>query len=137
MADRDRPYADDGGAAVVDFVMVSVLLVFLLFAVLQVAVYVYSKNVIGAAAADGARYGANAGVDPTEGGRRADALIGTGLNPEIAAAIPCTGSASVDAASGLPVTTVRCHGHLKLLFLPLSAPITIDVRSSALREQTP
>ena len=67
----------DGGAAVIEFVMMSVLLVFLLFAVLQVAVYFYARNIVAASAADAARYAANAGVDPASGGPRADALIRT------------------------------------------------------------
>ena len=46
-----RRRADDG-AAVVDFVLISTLLVFLLFAVLQVAVYFYARNVVAASAAD-------------------------------------------------------------------------------------
>jgi hypothetical protein len=55
---------DERGAAVVDFVLMSVLLVMLLFAVLQVAVYFYARNVVAASAADAARYAAAEGVDP-------------------------------------------------------------------------
>ena len=34
----------------------------------------------------------------------------------------------------LAVTTVHCSGHIRLLFSPLRMPLTIDVRSSVLRE---
>ena len=54
--DRER------GGAVVEFVFVSVLVVVLLLAVLQVAVYVHVRNVVTASAQEGARFAANADV---------------------------------------------------------------------------
>jgi Flp pilus assembly protein TadG len=133
---RPRP-RDDAGAAVVDFVFMSVLLVLLLLGVLQTAVYFYARNVVAASAADAARYAAAAGVDPAAGGRRAEDLIRSSLGGDRAASIQCTGAASVDRTSGLPTTTVRCAGRLRLFFLPLHLPLTIDVASSALKEQQP
>jgi hypothetical protein len=127
----------DRGAAVIDFVMMSVLLVFLLFAVLQVAVYFYARNIIAASAADAARYAANAGVDPASGGPRADELIRHGLGSGTGDRIPCHGGTTTDPATGLTVATVHCRGRLKLTFLPLSLPLWIDVRTSALKEGTP
>jgi hypothetical protein len=47
------------------------------------------------------------------------------------------GAAAVDGASGLPTATVHCTGRLRLLFLPLHLPLTIDVTSSALKERQP
>ena len=128
---------DDGGAAVVDFVMISVLLVFLLFAVLQVAIYFYARNVAAASAADAARYAAAEGVSPGAGGARAATLVHQGLDEGDAAGIRCTGTPGRDAASGLAVTTVHCQGRIRLLFLPLRLPLTIDVTSSVLRERQP
>jgi Flp pilus assembly protein TadG len=122
---------------VVDFVMISVLLLLLLFAVLQAAVYFYARNVVAAAAADAARYAAAQGVDPSAGGSRAGELIHAGLDDADASAIHCIGTSRRDAASGLAVTTVHCHGRLRLLFLPLGTPLTIDVTSSVLREHQP
>lgn len=127
----------DGGAAVVDFVMISVLLLFLLLGVLQVAIYFYARNVVASSAADGARYAAAEGVDPRAGGARAVELIGSGLDAGDASAIRCDGAPGVDAASGLPVETVRCRGRIRLLFSPLHLPLTIDVSSSVLKERTP
>jgi len=118
-------------------VLLTVALLFLLFAVLQVGVYVYARNVISAAAADGARDAAALDADPAEGGRRARELIDRGLTAKIADGVPCEGSAAYDADSHLPVTTVRCHGRLELLFLPLSMPLGVDVHASALRERQP
>jgi Flp pilus assembly protein TadG len=127
----------DHGAAVVDFVMMSVLLVFLLFAVLQVALYCYARNIVAASAADAARYAANAGVDSAAGGPRAAELIRDGLGSGQAARIPCQSSTTRDPVSGLAVATVHCRGPLKLIFLPLNVPLWIDVTSSSLKESAP
>jgi hypothetical protein len=54
-----------------------------------------------------------------------------------AAGIRCTGAPGKDAASGLAVSTVHCRGRIRLLFLPLEMPLTIDVRSSVLQERQP
>lgn len=130
-ARRDR---DDSGAAVIDFVMMSVLLVMLLFAVLQVAVYFYARNIAASSAADAARYAAAERVQPATGGARAEQLIRQGLDDADAEAIACTSRPGRDAKSGLAVVTVHCRGHIRLLFSPLGSPLTIDVTSSVLRE---
>lgn len=117
--------------------MMSVLLVFLLFAVLQMAVYFYARNIVAASAADAARYAANAGVDPASGGPRADELIRKSIGAGEGSSIPCRGSATTDPASGLTVATVHCRGRLKLTFLPLDLPLWIDVTSSSLKEGPP
>jgi Flp pilus assembly protein TadG len=125
---------DDRGASVVEFVMMSVLLVLLLFGVLQVGLYLYARNIVAAAAADGARYGADQGIDTAAGAARATQLISRGLNNDDAAHLPCVGSTQVDPGSGLAVATVRCRGRLKMIFLPLGIPLSIDVTSSSLKE---
>lgn len=132
-----RLRADDAGAAVVDFALLSVLLVMLLLGVLQTAVYFYARNVAAAAAADAARYAAAEGVAARDGGQRAEQLIRAGLDDADASGLHCTGAADRDTASGLPTSTVRCTGRLRLLFLPLHLPLTIDVTSSALKEGRP
>src|SRR5438094_6557123 len=55
------------GNAVVDFVLVSLLIVTLLLPVLQVAVYVHVRNVVTASAQEGARYAANADGEAVRG----------------------------------------------------------------------
>ncbi len=57
-----------------------------------------------------------------------------GLDDADASGIHCSAQAARDGASGLPVTTVRCTGRVRLLFSPLHLPLHIDVRSSVLRE---
>ena len=125
----------DAGAAVVDFAMMSVLLVLLLFAVLQVAVYVYERNIVAASAADAARYAASAGSRSRR--RRHVArptLIAQGLTSADARLVPCTGAAAVDRASGLSIVRVHCSGRMRLLLLPFPVPLGIDVTGSALQE---
>lgn len=133
---RRRPRGDTG-AAVIDFVMMSGLLVFLLFAVLQAAVYFYARNVAAASTADAARYAAAEGVDARAGGPRAELLIRRGLDDADAAAISCVGRPGLDAASGLATATVHCRGRIRLLFLPLGLPLTVDTTSSVLQERRP
>jgi Flp pilus assembly protein TadG len=130
---RSRPQ-DETGAAVIDFVMMSVLLVMLLLAVLQVAVYFYARNVIAASAADAARYAAAEGVDARAGAVRAEQLIRRSTR---LAAVHCTSGPGRDTASGLTTSTVHCTGRVRVLFLPLELPLTIDVRASVLKERLP
>lgn len=126
----------DDGAAVVEFVLISVLLVALLFGVLQVAVYFYARNIVAASAADAARYASAAGAASSSGGPRAQQLIADALG-SAAQDISCTSGPDIDARSHLPVTTVRCRGSVKALFAPVHLPLRIDTTSSALKETTP
>jgi Flp pilus assembly protein TadG len=126
----------DDGAAVVEFVLISVLLIGLLFGVLQVGLYFYARNIVAASTADAARYAAAAGASSSSGGPRAEQLISDGLGAA-AGNITCTSSPGVDPQSQLPVTTVRCRGSVKALFAPVHLPLRIDTTSSALKETTP
>ena len=124
----------DAGAAVVEFVLMTLLLVLLLFAVLQVAVYVYARNIVGASAAAGARYGASAGVDPDSASAKAMTLIGSGLPGGAARRITCTAAQSTDTESGVRVVQVRCDGSLRMVLLPFAMPARIHMSSSAVKE---
>jgi Flp pilus assembly protein TadG len=134
---RWRRSSGDAGAAVAEFAMVSVLLVFLFMAVLQVAVYFYARTVVAASVADAARYAAAAGIDPADGAARARTLVSRGLDASDARAIRCSSHLGRDGATGLAVTTVRCAGRIRLLFLPIGVPLTVDESSSVLREEPP
>jgi Flp pilus assembly protein TadG len=129
--------ASDAGAAVVEFVLISVLLVLLLFGVLQVGVYFYARNIVSASAADAARYAASAGVSPSAGAARAEMLIAHGLGSAQATAIRCTSGPGTDPQSGLPVATVRCTGHVRALLVAVDLPLRVDFTASALKETTP
>ena len=118
----------------VEFVLISVLLVMLLFAVLQVAVLFYARNVIAASAADGARYAAASNMAPAAGGTRAEAEISQGLTARLSQGVPCAGTISLDEQSGLTTTMVRCTGRIRSIFLPFGAFVRIDVTARALTE---
>src|SRR3954454_11748637 len=79
----------EDGAAVVDFVLVSVLLVSLFLLVFQVGVVFHVRNVLVASAAEGARYGANADRTPEDGAVRAKQVIADALGSRVAAAMTC------------------------------------------------
>jgi hypothetical protein len=113
--------------------MIAVLLIFLVFAVLQVAIYLYVRNVVQASAAAGARYAANQGVDYAAGGGHASALVRQGSSATIARDLPCRGSPDRDV-TGLPLAVVHCGGHLKSIFLPLGRVLSIDVTARVLKE---
>jgi Flp pilus assembly protein TadG len=124
----------DRGSSLAEFAMISILLIFLLFAVLQVAAVFYVRSVAGAAAADAARYGANADVDSAAAAVRATALIGSGLGAGAASQLACTSGEVADGTSGLATERVRCAGHLRSVFLPLGAFVAIEVSAQSLKE---
>jgi hypothetical protein len=126
---------DERGSSIAEFAMIAVLLVFVLFAVLQVSAYFYLKSIVGAAVADGARYAANAGLDPVVGGPHASVLIRQGLSPDMARCLPCTGDETTDSGSGLSVARVQCRGRIKSIFFPVGGFLTIDVTGQSLKEQ--
>ncbi len=114
--------------------LISILLVFLLFAVLQVAVLFYVRNIVAASAADGARYAASSNIDAATGGDRATAQIRTSLSGGVAASVPCTGTLGTDVATGLQTTVVRCQGNIKSIFLPIGAFVHLDITARSLAE---
>lgn len=129
-----RRIADDRGSSVVEFVLISVLLVMLLFGVLQIATLFYVRSVVASAASDGARYAANAGVSPSAGGQRATQLISRGLGASMARQLPCTSEAVDDAASGLATAQVTCAGKIRSLLLPIGAFVKVDVSARSLKD---
>ena len=114
--------------------MVSVLLLFLVFAVLQVAVLFYARNIVAASATDGARYAASSNRTASEGGYRATGEVRRALSSSVADGVPCTGSPGLDAPTGLQTTVVRCEGSIKSVFLPLGSFVHISVTAHALTE---
>lgn len=64
---RRRDRRSDRGAAVVDFVLVLVVLIPILLGIIQVALVLYVRNTLAAAAAEGARYAATADASTAQG----------------------------------------------------------------------
>lgn len=72
---------DERGAAVVEFTLVSVVLVGLFLAVVQLGLVLHVRNTLVACAAEGARHAANADRSLTDGEARTTALIAESLSP--------------------------------------------------------
>jgi Flp pilus assembly protein TadG len=121
------------GSAVVDFVMVSLLIVTLLLAVLQVAVYVHVRNVVTASAQAGARYAANADVDPAAGAPRATEVVARATSVQTAEGLDCTSAEEADP-SGLTLVVVRCTGAVPSLLAALGNLLPLEVTGRAVKE---
>jgi Flp pilus assembly protein TadG len=126
-----RRNRSDAGAAIVEFVLVSTLLLFLFLGIVQVGLVLYIRNVLAANAAEGARHGANLDVDPADGGPYAQRLI--------AGTIPgrsdttCTGQ-QVGGPQGIPLVQVTCQVRVPLSLLPFGGGVTVTVTGHAVKE---
>jgi hypothetical protein len=80
-------HSSESGAAVVEFTLVSVVLVGLFLAIVQVGLVLHIRNTLVACAAEGARYAANADRDLSDGEARAVALIGESLSDRYGQAV--------------------------------------------------
>jgi hypothetical protein len=125
--DRER------GSAVVDFVLVGVLVVALLLAVLQVAVYVHLRNVVVASAQEGARYAANADVPAEVGAARTLEVVGQATSVATAQGLACTSVQEADG-SGLTLVVVRCTGAVPSLFAALGDLLPLTATGRAVEE---
>jgi Flp pilus assembly protein TadG len=138
VADRRHVGPDDGerGSAVVDFVLVSLLIVALLLAVLQVAVYVHVRNVVTASAQEGARYAANADVDAGLGAARTVEIVERATSQQTAAGLSCTSVVEPDA-TGLTLVVVHCSGSVPTVFAALGHLLPLEVTGRAVKETAP
>ncbi len=111
----------------------SVLVVVLLLAVLQVAVYVHVRNVVTSSAQEGARYGANADVPSAEGAARTVQVVARATSVSTAEGLSCTAGEEVDG-SGLRLVVVRCSGAVPTLFAALGDLLPLKVTGRAVKE---
>jgi Flp pilus assembly protein TadG len=124
------------GSAVVEFVLVSLLIVTLLLAVLQVAVYVHVRNVITASAQEGARYAANADVPSDEGAAQTVQMVARATSVRTAEGLQCSSGEEADG-SGLTVVVVHCSGAVPSLLAALGDVLPLDVTGRAVKELAP
>ncbi len=123
----------EDGAAVVEFVMISALVMGLLLAVLQVAVYVHVRNVVAASAQEGARYAANADVDSSAGAARTLNIVHRSLGASTADGLACDSAEELDP-SGLVLVVVQCAGAVPALFGALGDLLPVHVTARAIKE---
>ena len=126
MARRSR----ERGAAVVDFVLVLVVLVPVFLGILQVALVLFVRNTLTAAASEGARYAATLDRTPEEGAARTRSQIDGALAGRYAQGV----SARETTIDGAPTVVVTVHVVVPALGLGGPA-ITLDVTGHAVEEQ--
>ena len=125
------PRRADEGNSTVEFSLVSVLLVGLFLAVLQLGFVLHTRNVLVASAQEGARYGANADRGTGDAGARTREVVAGALSPTVADRM------SYDARQvvrgGVLTVEVTVRGPLPLVFLP-AGPLSVTARGHALEE---
>jgi Flp pilus assembly protein TadG len=126
---RSRRSPADDGAAVVDFVLVSLVLVPLVLGLVQVALVLHVRNTLTAAATEGARYAATVDRQPRDGVVRTREQISGALADRFAGEI----SARDVAVGGLATVEVRVHATVPPLGL-WGPGVELDVTGHAVRE---
>ncbi len=114
--------------------LVSVLILGLLLAVLQVAVYVHVRNVVTASAQEGARYAANADVPSDAGAPRTVEIVGRATSQRTAQGLACTSTERVESDSGLTLVVVRCDGAVPSLLPALGNLLPLSVTGRSVKE---
>jgi len=129
---RSRRSRGERGAAVVDFVLVSLVLVPLVLGLVQVALVLHVRNTLTAAAAEGARYAATVDRQPQDGVARTRAQIAGALADRFAGRV----SAADVTVDGVPAVEVRVHADVPPLGL-WGPAVSLDVAGHAVREEVP
>jgi Flp pilus assembly protein TadG len=119
------------GSALVDFALVSVVVVPLFFGVLQLALVWHVKTTLTSAASEGARYGAAYNRAAEDGRQRTAAVIDEVFGPNFAdvsaGQVSLTGQPAVEVSVRArvpvlafwgPTITVEAHGHAVKELLP-------------------
>ena len=119
------------GNSTVEFTLVSVLLVGLFLAVLQLGFVLHTRNVLVASAQEGARYGANADRGVADARARTREVVAAALSPDVAGRMSYEAQQVV--RGGVTTVEVTVQGPLPLVFLP-AGPLSLSVRGHALEE---
>lgn len=143
MASADRLRAIDAGSAAVDFVLVSLILIPLFTAILQLGLALYVRNTLAACAQDGARYGADANVVVRGEAAMADAAtrqatrcVEESLSGSYAQRISASAPTVTDSVGNpVRVVEVRIASPLPLVGLFGLGPQVLHAQGDALQEQ--
>jgi Flp pilus assembly protein TadG len=125
------PWRDEAGAAVVDFVLVGALLLFVTFGVIQVGLVLHARNVLASDAAEGARHAASLSVPVSSGAAVAEDLARRSVSGA-AKGLTCT-SREAMGAGGLELAEVTCVADLHLTFVPMGS-IRLSVTGRSIKE---
>lgn len=128
-AERSARDVGEDGAAVVDFVLVSLVLVPLVLGLMQVALVLHVRNTLVAAATEGARYGAAVDRTPAAGAARTRAQVDQAIAGRFARDV----SATRTRIGGTPAVVVRVGAEVPPLGL-WGPPVRLDVEGHAVAE---
>ena len=123
----------DRGAAVVEFTLVSVLLVALFLGVLQVGLVLHARNVMVSAAQEGARFAANADRTPADGVVRTREALSGSLGADLVARTAVEPLPVTTTPNGALVVGIRVSGPAPWVFRAVGQ-LTITVEGHALEE---
>jgi Flp pilus assembly protein TadG len=117
--------ATEGGSAVVEFVLVSVVALVLAMSIAQLGLFLWERNALMGSLSEGARVAATEGRSVADGARVASELLRRAAGERVAAAVPIQGAEAggvvvlraegtlpsfVPGVPGLPVRmTARMH----------------------------
>jgi Flp pilus assembly protein TadG len=117
------------GAAVVDFDLVSTLVVPLFLGILQVGLFLYVRNTVTAAASEGAHYAAVLNREPADGEARTRELISGVVRDQLIDSV----SAEATDVDGQPGVEVTVDAHMPPLGL-WGPGISFSVQGHAVKE---
>jgi Flp pilus assembly protein TadG len=117
------------GSAVVEFVLVSMLVVPLFLGILQVGLYLYVRNTVVAAASEGAHYAAVLNRGPADGEARTRELVDGVVNKQL---VDSVAAEEVDL-DGQPGVRVVVTAHMPALGL-WGLGIEFSVEGHAVKE---
>jgi Flp pilus assembly protein TadG len=126
-----RGDGSDEGAAVVEFVLVGSLLLFVAMGVIQVGLLLHARNVLAADAAEGARRAASRGVDVATGAFTAEELARRSV-PGIGRELSCSARQAA-GPGGLAIAEVSCSANLRMTFVPIGS-VRVSVTGRSLKE---
>ena len=113
--------------------LVSALIMALLLAVLQVAVYVHVRNVVTASAQEGARFAAAADVPSDAGAARTVEVVAQATSVRTAQGLACESGEESDP-TGVTLVVVRCAGSVPSLFAALGSVLPLHATGRAIKE---
>ena len=115
----DRLGPRDDGSAVVEYVLVSTLLLIMIFAVVQIGLLLHARNVLTADAAEGARAAAVRGASLDDGEQACAGLIRTSLSSAVlVAGEPCRGSTIAASDREPALVRMEADATVGLAFVP-------------------
>lgn len=120
------------GSAIVDFTLVSVVLVPLFFGILQLALIWHVKTTLTSAASQGARYGASYQRTAAEGQRQTAAVIDDVFGSDFSAAV----SAHDTSVEGQPGVEVDVRAEVPVLAF-WGPTVAVEVHGHAIKEVLP